>query len=260
MEGVKLVKVAAPDKIDTTIRTHVRAVAPFPVQPCAPAGWISVSPSMAAEAWKAADADALDAMIQLLLPGVNIVYGADPLPPPTLAEMAGYDTISDSAWGNLVHSWMEYTGLRPGADVAAARAFLESRYGIHDDALAGWLAAILDQLELRQPDLLARLRSPEATLHFEMPFAGVNSSTPDSPWFHAGRMDLLVTFPGKRAIVVDFKAGKRNPVPGANLVKSAGLNEYMPQLEAYRQSLTAAGWTIEKVGLLYMCSATWLSW
>ncbi|HPV04886.1 MAG TPA: UvrD-helicase domain-containing protein [Myxococcota bacterium] len=260
MEGVKLVKLAAPNEIDTTIRAHVRAAAPFPVKPCPPAGWISVSPSMAAEAWKTADADALDAMIQGLLPAVSVVYGADPLHPPKLDEMAGDDPISDSAWGNLVHSWMESTGLRPGADVGAARAFLESRYGIHDDALAGWLAAILERLELHQPELLARLRSPEATLHFEMPFAGVNTSTPDSPWFHAGRMDLLVTFPGKRAIVVDFKAGRRNPVPGANFVKSAGLDEYMPQLEAYRQSLTAAGWTIETVGLLYMRSATWLSW
>jgi len=72
-----------------------------------------------------------------------------------------------------------------------------------------------------------------------MPFAGVNSSTPDSPWFHAGRMDLLVTFPGKRAVVVDFKAGGRDPEPGSDLKKSAGPEEYMPQLEAYRNLSTS---------------------
>jgi hypothetical protein len=100
-------------------------------------------------------------------------------------------------------------------------------------------------------------------LHFEMPFAGVSASLPNAPWYHAGRMDLMVTWPGRRAWVIDFKAGSKSPTTRDNVaefVKMAGLDEYAPQLEAYRHALTAAGWTVEKVGLLFMRAGAWVGW
>lgn len=182
-------------------------------------------------------------------------------PPPIDGETPERMVTSD-AWGTMVHAWMEMDGLRAGADQAAAAVFLREKYGITDNtALSKWLVDLVTRLEETQPDLIRTLRSDEVRLHFEMPFAGVDKPFNGEKWFHAGRMDLLVEFPARKAFwVIDFKAGQKSPTSMDDLIPGASLAEYGPQLEAYRRSLTSAGCTIEKVALLFMRTGAWVAW
>lgn len=260
--GVTRVTQPGPKIIDTSIAAHVTAEREFPVSPLEPAGWKSVSPSRASEAWNDAGANYWNELIKDIIARCEFRAGAARLDPPSIDGETFEHKVTSDAWGTMVHAWMEMGGLRAGSDQAAATLFLRERYGIADNAeLAQWLVDLVTQLERTQPELIRTLRSDEVKLHFEMPFAGVDEPLSGEKWFHAGRIDLLVEFPARKALwVIDFKAGQRNPENGKDLLKGAGLDEYIPQLEAYRRALTAAGWNVEKVGLLYVRSGAWVCW
>lgn len=263
MPGVARIVRDEPASIDDVILGHARAVGPFPVPMREPSGWQSVPPSSAHLAWRLGDAEKHRALVADIAARCEFRPGQPPCHPPPVPGEGNGRSVSDADWGTLVHAWMEFSTLRPDADLALAGRFLAQKYGMELPALADWLVKILRQLDQTQPELLAALRSDGATLHFEMPFAGVSASLPNAPWYHAGRMDLMVTWPGRRAWVIDFKAGSKSPAGNkddAAFVKMAGLEEYAPQLEAYRHTLTAAGWTVEKVGLLFMRTGAWVGW
>jgi ATP-dependent exoDNAse (exonuclease V) beta subunit len=260
MTGVYPHTAQGPAEVDAVRKGYAQAISDFPVPPVEPAGWSSVSPSRAMGAWKDQDSAALDTLVADIAARCEFRKGDKLLNPPRLAGETADREVESTDWGTLVHAWMEFGGLDAGADLALAVRFLSDKYSMVHPDLAQWLLDMVHQLEQTQPDLVAMLRSSEPTLHFEMPFAGVNNTFPTAPWFHAGRMDLLVTWPGRRAWVIDFKAGHKSPTSREDLVKGASLAEYVPQLEAYRSALTAAGWTVEKVGILFVRTGAWLAW
>jgi ATP-dependent exoDNAse (exonuclease V) beta subunit len=267
MPGITQEPVEAPAKIDGVRKGFVSAKHGFPVDAVEPSGWVSVSPSSAGEAWKSRDLAARDALVADIAKRCEFLPGGDPIAPPTIKGETADSKVEDASWGTLVHHWMEFGGLNEGADLAMATRFLSEKYDMVHPELAEWLVKLVRNLESKQSDLITTLRSPEVTLHHEMPFAGVNATVAGDPWFHAGRIDLLVTWPDRRAWVIDFKAGSLYPASREDLIQDRKLgehgpklNEHGPQLEAYRQALTSAGWNVEKVGLLFMRTGTWVGW
>lgn len=260
--GVTRVSRPAPKEIDPSIAAHVVAQREFPVSPLEPAGWKSVSPSRAAEAWDGAGEDASKKLAADIAARCEFRAGGDRCDPPPVDGETPEHKVTSDAWGTMVHAWMEKGGLKAGANQAAAEVFLRETYGLADNvALAKWLVKLVARLEETQSDLMRTLRSNEVRLHFEMPFAGVDEPFDGEKWFHAGRMDLLVEFPARKAFwVIDFKAGQKSPTSTDDLIPGASLAEYGPQLEAYRRSLTSAGHKIEKVALLFMRTGAWVAW
>ena len=260
LPGVTRVLRDEPATVEDVILGHANAVEPFPIKMREPSGWQSVPPSKAQEAWHSEDKAKHKELVADIIARCEFRPGKAPSHPPPIPGEDDDRRVSDTDWGTLVHAWMEFSEMRSSADVALAEQFLAEEYGMEHTALAQWLVSILQQLDETQPEMMAALRSDEATVHFEMLFVGVNDALPDAPWYHAGRIDLMVTWPGRRAWVIDFKAGPKGPTTSDDLVKEAKLADYGPQLEAYQRSLTAAGWNVEKVGLLFMRSGALVGW
>jgi ATP-dependent exoDNAse (exonuclease V) beta subunit len=251
-----------PEAVDAGRAGYAEAVGRFAVAPVEPCGWSIVPPSRAGDGWKLQDEAALAELVAGIAARCTLRAGRSPLDPPAPEGRHGEGEVDDSSWGTLVHGWLEHGGLQPAADVAQAARYLAQVYGSDDPRLADWLVRLVrDRLEPQQPELLATLRGLEPTqLHFELPFAGTSGGPAGAPWFHAGRMDLVVTWPDRRAWVIDFKAGRKSPTSKADVLSAASLPEYGPQLEAYRSALTAAGWTVERVGLLFVRTGAWVEW
>jgi ATP-dependent helicase/nuclease subunit A len=236
---------------------HAVALGPFPVAPVKAKGWTLVSPSSARAFWGEVE---LDELVRRIASSPDFREGDLQLGAPALEESEGQDLekVEETRWGDLVHSWLQSGGLEADVPVERCSAWLEREYALEDQELADWLIRLSRSLEVQQPDIVRAIRSQGARILFEFPFIGVGGSESDR--LHAGRMDLVVAWPDRRACwIIDFKAGRHGPTIKEK-AKSGHLKTYGPQIEAYRQSLTRAGWTVERAGLWYVRQGTWLGW
>ena len=254
MDGVYKHQIPGPVALKVSQGGHAVPLAPLSTTPAPPRGWALVSPSAAALAY----GGGLKAFVASVADRAHLEDGGARIEPPDLTDAAGEKReIESAAWGTLVHGWLEHTGLAPErATDDEAAAYLRDVYRLENAALAAWLLRISASLEERRPELLARLRDA-SMLDFEVPFVGVDHT--DDPRLHAGSIDLLARWPDKRCWVIDFKAGQRSPTRD-NPVASGKLDEYVPQLEAYRRSLVRMGWTVERTGILYVRTGAFLWW
>jgi ATP-dependent exoDNAse (exonuclease V) beta subunit len=263
LTGVHVEEREGPRDIVSAVCGHARAVAPFSVARAEPRGWSVVPPSGAWEQW---DAQARAALVKRVAETAEFLPGGDPLAPPDAPEavwQAFGAPGEDAFWGTVAHGWFAASRLAAAPSTEAARAYIDGldlAPGLDQAAAAQWLVDLSANLARQRADLLAQLASPDATLRFEHPFVGVDETDPADRRLHAGRMDLLVTWPGQRAWVIDFKVGEHGPTARETLAGGANLRQYAPQLEAYRRSLERMGWKVEKVGLLFGRTGAWVGW
>lgn len=167
---------------------------------------------------------------------------------PDLPALPGLDAVAPAALGDVVHGWLDRWRFQGNPEPGAARAYLDERWRAGDARLAAWLAQLGLLLRDGLPGFAALLGTAEQ-LHFEWPLLGVE---PGLMW--AGRSDLVVERPGRELTILDFKAGshfaKGDDIPG--------LEGYAAQLEAYRRVLTAAGYRVSEVGLVYVRGVSWV--
>jgi len=173
--------------------------------------------------------------------------GARSAPPrPTEGPLANLPEI---VLGDVVHGWLERWAFVGIPEVADAEAFLAEAWTVEAPEVATWLVAV--GLAVRD-DLpgFADLLDEDVALHFELPLVGVVGDE-----YIAGRADLVVELPGRRAAVIDFKAGSR---VARSIDEIPGLSTYAGQLDSYRRALEGAGWEVTETGLLYARGPTWV--
>ena len=159
--------------------------------------------------------------------------------------------------GELVHGWMATAGLGPTATKQAAVDYLLEQWQSTDEPLADWLVHLSEELPRRQPDVYAVLTEPGARRYHEVPLVGVDADG-DEQRMYAGRIDLVVERADGGCWIIDWKG--ENFVNRTDLAKSANLEQYAPQVEAYRRSLERMGKRVEKVGLLFAGGWHWVGW
>ncbi len=167
-------------------------------------------------------------------------------PGPARPVLKAYADVSAATWGEVVHGWMERWGLVVEPTVEAAAAYLKEDWSAEEPTLAKWLVgaglAVRDGL-----DGFAELL--EGQLHFERPVLGKAGQ-----YLWTGRPDLVVEFPNREVIVVDFKAGDKF----ATADDIPDFRQYAVQLETYRRILKSAGYDVIQVGLVYVTGPSWV--
>ena len=187
----------------------------------------------------------LTAVVEAFRRSARIVEGPRA---PELPPVPGLDAVAPAVLGDVVHGWLDHWRFAGAPDPEIARAYLDERWKAGDARLAAWLAELGLLLRDRLPGFSELLRGAER-LHFEWPLLCVE---PNLVW--AGRSDLVVERPGRQLTVLDFKAGSRFAKGG----DVPGLEAYAAQLEAYRRVLTAAGYRVDEVGLVYVRGVSWV--
>ncbi|MBI5491265.1 MAG: UvrD-helicase domain-containing protein [Deltaproteobacteria bacterium] len=180
--------------------------------------------------------------------GAKLVLGAAA---PKRPAVAGLDGVEPSTWGDVVHGWFAQWQFAAGPKVEDAASYLERRWETKSPALARWLVDLGLAVRDGLPGFSELLGHK---LHFEWPMVGLDDGLAKKVVW-AGRADLVVELPGKKLIVIDFKAGDS---AATSLADIPHLSTYAPQLEAYRRVLTAAGYTVAEVGLLYVSGVSWV--
>ncbi|MBI5487041.1 MAG: UvrD-helicase domain-containing protein [Deltaproteobacteria bacterium] len=165
---------------------------------------------------------------------------------PTRPALSGFDGVPAATWGEVVHGWLATWGFAGDPTIEAATAYLKTEWSTTQPVLAKWLVgaglAVRDGLDGFQ-DLL------KGRPHFERPVLGTDGTT-----LWTGRPDLVIEFPDRHVVVVDFKAGDKFATP-ANI---PDFGQYAVQLETYRRVLEAAGYRVDEVGLLYVSGPSWV--
>jgi len=217
-------------------------------------GWVERAPSAVGahlgreqRAWHAARVAGL---VRL---GNGLHVGGPPLPPPSLPV-----EIAATAWGEIVHGWLEQWRFAGDPDPTAIADGLARRWGAAPPEVVAWLAAVSVRLREVGGPVWDRVTDPKARLLFEHPFVGVGRAG-DDPAAYSGRMDLLIERKG-RFTVVDFKAGARSPTADDDLIESAGLRTYALQLHAYADALRGMGHPVDGVALWFVRTGTSVSW
>lgn len=170
---------------------------------------------------------------------------------------ARWPEFTPADWGTLVHGWFAAWGFRSALREAAIGNWLALECGGDDPAIRGWLLRISEQLVARGGPIWELVQADDVRLHFEVPVIGLGG--PRDDLYLAGRPDLVVAR-GKRLVIVDFKAGFKSPMPGSDLVESASLKLYGPQLEAYREVLERSGFTVDRTVLWFVRSGAVVQW
>ncbi len=162
----------------------------------------------------------------------------------------------DTERGNIVHGWMATHGLDRNATAADAHAYLQTRWKVEEPEAAAWLHATSKDLPERQPWLYDLLTDPANRRYHEVPMLGVTGDR-----LLNGRIDVLVEKPDGKWWVIDWKGSNwvRNGSV-EDLIGSANLTAYGPQLEGYRLALEAQGKVVEGVGLAFAGSWSWVGW
>lgn len=200
-------------------------------------GWRYQNPSTA----KSEDS----ALAKTLTERSTLVRGPDAPPLPSLPHLDELPT-RETLLGTVVHGWLETWAFKGEPSTDDAERYLAHAWQYCDASLAQWLV----ELGLLLRDGLPGFKELLAhTLHFEWPLLAVDK---ENIW--NGRADLVVELPGKRLVVIDFKAGARfadgTYIPGAST--------YAAQLEAYRTMLEKSGYSVVEVGLLYVRGVSWV--
>jgi ATP-dependent helicase/nuclease subunit A len=232
--------IALPDQTPL-VRARTGQLRPFVATWAEPQGWILARPSSAAELGVLADQVVADfkarARVVVAPPGPSL---------PTGKEL---QDVPEITWGSVVHGWLERWAFEGTPDADQAADYLRSEWSSDDKSVAAWLVALGLHLRDQLPgfrDLLARATE----LHFEWPMVGVDETT-----IWRGRSDLVIELPGRKGVIIDFKAGSR-------FARSPGdipnVEEHAPQLEAYRRMLEAGGYEVTEVGLLYVRRPSWV--
>ncbi len=168
-------------------------------------------------------------------------------PAPGLPDPRGtYAEVSEATWGTLVHGWLEIWAFEGDPTLGAAERYLAQHAGVRDDELAAWLVELGRGLMGSLPGFADLVEA--GVCHFELPVVGV-----DGDELLVGRADLVVELPGRRAVIIDFKAGTK----AATAAWIPELTTYAGQLEGYRRVLESAGWTVDEVGLVYVRGVSW---
>jgi superfamily I DNA/RNA helicase len=165
---------------------------------------------------------------------------------PARPGIPGLDGVPAATWGEVVHGWFARWKFAGVPKVADAAEHLAEEWACKEKALAPWLVATGLAVRDRLPgfsDLLGN------KLHFETPVTGL-----DGEVLWIGRTDLVVELPGRKAIVIDFKAGDQ----AATEKELPHVSRYAPQLEAYRRVLEGAGFEVIEVGLVYVAGPSWV--
>lgn len=235
--------------------TVVHPTGPFPVLDRRPFfAFTDLPPSAAAARYstEAKEAVAAHLATRVALAGGRLDGGED-VPPP----VDDHPHFTPADWGDVAHGWFaawRFDG--PATDERIARWLVEE-CGSDDLSVRAWLLRLSTRLVERAGPAWALVTAKDARLHFEVPVIGLGG--PDEDLFLAGRPDLVVVR-GTRAAIVDFKAGWRSPRPGSDLVESAGLKTYGPQLEAYREVLERNGFRVERTLLWFVRTGGVVQW
>lgn len=240
-DGGDSVVVLGPDELAQhdavrPVRARTGRLAPFRSTWAPPDGWVLARPS---ECRSSTLADAYRARAELVL-------GADTAPPPPRLE--GYGLLSETTWGDVVHGFLERWAFVGSPRETDAREYLTDEWEAPEPELARWLVTLAHGV-LSLPGLRDLLDSASA-LHPEWPLLGAHSDDT----LLVGRADLVVELPGRRCVVIDFKAGAR----AADAAHIPGLVEYAAQLDAYATLLRGAGLDVVETGLLYVRGPSWV--
>lgn len=241
---------------------------PVPERVDAPAGWWERAPSsLAAHLSPEERASFADSVARQVILQNGFFRGAEPVCPPGTDPVTGLGRpdhplgrLTPADWGTLAHGWFAAWGFRGPPDPAAIGAYLRAEWpGGEEPGLGAWLLGLSEQLSRVGGPLWARATDPRARLRFEHPLVGASRLAGRGVSL-AGRMDLWIELPGRRGVVVDFKAGHKAPTGPADLVEGASLRTYAFQLHAYGDALERAGWRVELLGLWFVRSGTQLTW
>ena len=150
------------------------------------------------------------------------------------STMAGASSSSSSTW---------QTRARDSPSLRARSAAVRSAA-----PLAAWLVELGLALRDELPgfaDLLERAQH----LHFEWPMVGLVDGC-----LLQGRADLVVELPDRHVAILDFKAGSRF----ATRAEIPHIHAYAGQLDAYRRIVTAAGYEVDELSLLFVRGPSWV--
>jgi ATP-dependent helicase/nuclease subunit A len=231
----------APEATARPVRERTGRVRPFEAAWAVAGGLAQARPSDAADYL---GAETARAVAEAFRAEARVVAGP---PAPPLPEVPGVGDVAEATLGDVVHGWLDRWRFEGDAPFDLARRYLAERWRAPDGRLAEWLVSLGLGLRDGLPGFGELLRRA-VRLHFEWPLLGVE---PGLVW--GGRSDLVVELPGRELVVLDFKAGSRFAREG----DIPGLEKYAAQLEAYRRVLTAAGYRVTEVGLVYVRGLSW---
>ncbi len=248
LPGVKVLALEPPEPLNPLANAWVEVAAPLPAPPEAIPAWQIQSPSSAEVLFPAEQRKELAlAFAQRALPQVR--RGGERLDVPKAVR-----DMPDNARGNLVHAWMASHGLERSPNPADATAFLTAWPTVAGAETEKYLLELGQNLATAQPGIYHVLTEPGARRYAELPVLGVAGAA-----VLPGRVDLLVERPNGKWWIVDWKGGNQVDASSAeHLVKSAHLEKYAAQLQAYRQAVEATGRQVEAVGLLFVGAWDWV--
>ncbi len=135
---------------------------------------------------------------------------------------------------------------------------MAEEWGAPAPHISQWLAAISQRLETARGPLWNHVTDPKSKLHFEYPIVGRGGPADDL--LLRRRIDLLVSRPRNRVIVVDFKAGGKSPNSLVDVLSGASLQTYGPQLDSYRDALDRMGPKVDAVALWFVRTGAVVMW
>lgn len=251
LHGVEIVERPLAPDVAASPQQSVEALAAFGVEPASPTGWRLVSPSSDAASRKR---DAVEAASSAVVGRVkSFVVGTA-----AVAYPDAINALRGDGAGTLLHAWMAAGGFVGGVGAEEASALLAEWSVPVSQELVDWLGHKSTQVRAKLPSIHALLTGPGVRLVFEAPLVGVVSDA-DAQRLYSGSIDMLAVLPDGRIWIVDFK-GQTSPATAVDLANDSTFRGYVLQVEAYRRSIEAAGYTVAGCGLLFLGTMTWVEW